>query len=231
MSELIRVENLHKSYFDGSTELPVLKGIDMIVQAGEIISVVGASGVGKSTLLNILGALDKPTEGKVFYVGKDVFEWNGNELARFRNMEIGFVFQFHHLLPEFTALQNVAMPALIGRDNSSEAYDRASKLLERVGLSERITHRPVKLSGGECQRVALARALVNNPKVVLADEPTGNLDRRTSESVHDLLWELKDEFNQAFIIATHNQSLAQRADRMIQLVDGKISNNAQISEI
>jgi len=229
MSELIRVENLHKSYFDGSVELPVLKGIDVAVQAGEIISVVGTSGVGKSTLLNILGSLDKPTEGKVSYLGEDVFEWNDNELARFRNREIGFVFQFHHLLPEFTALQNVAMPALIGRANTREAYDRASELLERVGLAERLTHRPVKLSGGECQRVALARALVNTPKVVLADEPTGNLDRRTSESVHDLIWELNDEFNQTFIIATHNQSLAQRTDRMIYLVDGKISDNTQIS--
>lgn len=231
MNELIRVENLHKSYFDGSIELPVLKGIDMIVGAGEIISVVGASGVGKSTLLNILGTLDKPTEGKVSYLGENVFEWNGNELARFRNGEIGFVFQFHHLLPEFTALQNVAMPALISRANFSESYDRARELLEHVGLAERLTHRPTKLSGGECQRVALARALVNNPKIVLADEPTGNLDRKTSESVHDLIWKLNEQFNQTFIIATHNQSLAQRADRVIHLVDGKISNDVQTSEI
>jgi len=230
MDELIQVENLCKSYFDGSIELPVLKGIDMVVQTGEIISVVGASGVGKSTLLNIFGTLDKPTEGKILYLGEDIFEWNGNELARFRNREVGFVFQFHHLLPEFTALQNVAMPSLIGRADSSEAYDKASELLERVGLAERLTHPPAKLSGGECQRVALARALVNNPKVVLADEPTGNLDRKTSEAVHDLIWKLNEEFNQTFIIATHNQSLAQRANRMIQLVDGKISNDSQISD-
>lgn len=231
MEELIRVEVLRKSYFDGTIELPVLKGIDIVVPAGDIISVVGASGVGKSTLLNILGAIDKPTEGKVFYREEDIFAWNGNELARFRNQEIGFVFQFHHLLPEFTALQNVAMPALIGRVSASEAYDKANELLEHIGLAERLNHRPAKLSGGECQRVALARALVNNPKVVLADEPTGNLDRKTSESVHNLIWELNDQFNQTFIIATHNQSLAQRADRIIHLVDGKISNDVETSEI
>ncbi|HIE28854.1 TPA: ABC transporter ATP-binding protein [Candidatus Poribacteria bacterium] len=231
MNELIRVENLHKSYYDGSTELPVLKGIDMVIRAGEIISIVGASGVGKSTLLNILGALDRPTEGRVFYLQQEIFTMSDKKLAAFRSLEIGFVFQFHHLLPEFTALENVAMPALIARVSRNEAYDKAQKLLEHVGLKERLTHKPSKLSGGECQRVALARALVNNPKVILADEPTGNLDGKTSEAMHDLIWELNDRFNQIFIIATHNLSLAQRSDRMIHLVDGKISDGVQIADL
>lgn len=231
MNELIRVENLHKSYYDGSTELPVLSGIDMVIKMGEIVSIVGASGVGKSTLLNILGALDQPTEGRVFYLGQEIFTLNDKKLAEFRSREIGFVFQFHHLLPEFTALENVAMPALIARVPRNEAYARAQKLLEHVGLKERLTHKPSKLSGGECQRVALARALMNNPKVVLADEPTGNLDRKTSETMHDLIWELNDMFNQTFIIVTHNLSLAQRSDRMIHLVDGKISDRVQIADL
>ncbi|MFQ6043620.1 MAG: ABC transporter ATP-binding protein, partial [Candidatus Poribacteria bacterium] len=220
MNELIRVENLHKSYYDGSIELPVLKGIDMVIKIGEIVSIIGASGVGKSTLLNILGALDRPTVGLVFYLGQEIFTLNDKKLAEFRSREIGFVFQFHHLLPEFTALENVAMPALIARVSKDEAYARAQKLLEHVRLKDRLNHKPPKLSGGECQRVALARALTNNPKVILADEPTGNLDRKTSEAIHDLIWELNDVFNQTFIIVTHNLSLAQRSDRMIHLVDG-----------
>ena len=231
MNELIRVENLHKLYYDGSTELPVLKGIDMIIQAGEIVSIVGASGVGKSTLLNILGTLDRPTEGHVFYLEQEIFTLNDKKLAEFRSREISFVFQFHHLLPEFTALENVAMPALIARVPRNEAYARAEKLLKHVGLKERLSHKPSKLSGGECQRVALARALMNNPKVILADEPTGNLDRKTSEAMHDLIWELNDVFDQTFIIVTHNLSLAQRSDRMIHLVDGKISDGVQIADL
>ncbi len=231
MNELICAENLHKSYYDGSRELSVLKGIEMVVQTGEIISVVGTSGVGKSTLLHILGALDRPTEGRVLYLGQDIFALNDKELAFFRSREIGFIFQFHHLLPEFTALENVAMPALIARTPRQDAYDRARELLEYVGLSERLTHKPTRLSGGECQRVALARALTNNPKVVLADEPTGNLDRKTSAAMHDLIWELNDRFNQTFIIVTHNLSLAQRSDRMIHLIDGQISDNVQIADL
>ena len=222
MNNLIRVVDLYKSYYDGSTELPVLKGVDLAVKKAQIVAIVGASGVGKSTLLHLLGGLDRPTEGKVFYEGENIFALNDQELDRFRNEEIGFVFQFHHLLPEFTALENVAMSGLIARQESDVAQDRAKELLEYVGLGERLEHRPSELSGGERQRVAIARALVNQPRVVLADEPTGNLDQKTSEAVHDLLWTLNDQFNQTFIIVTHNQALAQRADRLIQLVDGQV---------
>ena len=222
MNNLIRVVDLYKSYYDGLTELPVLRGIDLQVKKAEIVAIVGASGVGKSTLLHLLGGLDRPTEGTIFYEGEDIFALNDQELDRFRNEEIGFVFQFHHLLPEFTALENVAMPGLIARQKSDVAEDRAKELLEYVGLGERLEHRPFELSGGERQRVAIARALVNQPKVVLADEPTGNLDQKTSEAVHDLLWTLNDQFSQTFIIVTHNPTLAQRADRLIQLVDGQV---------
>ena len=222
MNNLLRVVDLYKSYYDGLTELPVLKGVDLEVKRAEIVAIVGASGVGKSTLLHLLGGLDRPTEGTIFYEGEDIFALNDQELDRFRNEEIGYVFQFHHLLPEFTALENVAMPGLIARQKFDVAQDRAKELLEYVGLGERLEHRPSELSGGERQRVAIARALVNQPKVVLADEPTGNLDQKTSEAVHDLLWTLSDQFNQTFIIVTHNQTLAQRADRLIQLVDGQV---------
>ena len=222
MNNLIRIVDLYKSYYDGLTELPVLKGVDLEVKKAEIVAVVGASGVGKSTLLHLLGGLDRPTKGTIFYEGEDIFALNDQELDRFRNEEIGFVFQFHHLLPEFTALENVAMPGLIARQTPDVAQNRAKELLEYVGLRERLEHRPSELSGGERQRVAIARALVNQPKVMLADEPTGNLDQKTSEAVHDLLWTLNDQFNQTFIIVTHNQTLAQRADRLIQLVDGQV---------
>ncbi|MCE2394824.1 lipoprotein-releasing ABC transporter ATP-binding protein LolD [Candidatus Poribacteria bacterium] len=222
MNNLIRVVDLYKSYYDGLTELPVLKGVDLEIKKAEIVAIVGASGVGKSTLLHLLGGLDRPTEGTIFYEGEDIFALNDQELDRFRNEEIGFVFQFHHLLPEFTALENVSMPGLIAQQKSDVAEDRAKELLDYVGLEERLEHRPSELSGGERQRVAIARALVNQPKVVLADEPTGNLDQKTSEAVHDLLWTLNDQFNQTFIIVTHNQTLAQRADRLVQLVDGQV---------
>ena len=222
MNNLIRVVDLYKSYYDGLTELPVLKGIDLVVKQAEIVAVVGASGVGKSTLLHLLGGLDRPTEGTIFYEGADIFGLNDRALDRFRNEEIGFVFQFHHLLPEFTALENVAMPGLIAGQPSDVVRNRSEELLEYVGLRERLAHRPFELSGGERQRVAIARALVNEPKVVLADEPTGNLDQKTSEAVHDLLWTLNDQFSQTFIIVTHNRTLAQRADRLIQLVDGRV---------
>ena len=222
MNNLIRIVDLYKSYYDGLTELPVLKGVDLEVKKAEIVAIVGASGVGKSTLLHLLGGLDRPTDGTIFYDGEDIFALNDHDLDRFRNEEIGFVFQFHHLLPEFTAFENVAMPGLIARQEPDIAQNRAKELLEYVGLGERLEHRPFELSGGERQRVAIARALVNQPKVVLADEPTGNLDQKTSEAVHDLLWTLNDQFNQTFIIVTHNQPLAQRADRLIQLVDGQV---------
>ena len=239
MSNLIRVIDLHKSYYDVVTvspmergsklaELPVLKGVDLEVQTGEILAIVGASGVGKSTLLHLIGALDRPTSGKVFYEGQDIFTFNDKELDRFRNQEIGFVFQFHHLLPEYTALENVAMGVLITRQNFDVAYDRARELLDYVGLAERLEHRPYELSGGERQRVAIARALVNHPKVVLADEPTGNLARKTSEAVHDILWDLNNRFSQTFILVTHNHTLARRANRLIHLVDGKVSDQVQV---
>jgi lipoprotein-releasing system ATP-binding protein len=221
LSAMLLTVELYKSYLSGSVELPVLKGIDIAVKAGEIISVVGASGVGKSTLLNLLGALDRPTGGTILYEGQDIFKLTNRELALFRNREVGFVFQFHHLLPEFSAIENVMMPALIAGKRKEEAQTLAAELLKNVGLAEREQHRPSELSGGEQQRVAVARALVNNPRVVLADEPTGNLDRKTSEEVHDLLWELNERMNQTFVIATHNEGLAQRCDRIIKLADGQ----------
>ncbi|MBD3184403.1 ATP-binding cassette domain-containing protein [Candidatus Poribacteria bacterium] len=217
---MIETIEIQKVYPSGTEEIHVLRGINLKIEAGEIIAVVGASGVGKSTLLNLLGTIDRPTNGKILYDDKDVFELSNNELASFRNREIGFIFQFHHLLPEFSAVENVMMPLLIGNKDRKEAYDSALSLLKNVGLEGREEHKPGKLSGGEQQRVAVARALANNPKVILADEPTGNLDRKTSEEVHDLLWELNQKLNQTFIIATHNQNLAQRSDRIIKLADG-----------
>ena len=219
---LIRIVDLHKSYYDGETELPVLQGIDFEVNMSELLAVIGASGVGKSTLLHIIGTLDRPTAGSVLYGEQDIFTWQDTELARFRNKEIGFVFQFHHLLPEFTALENVAMGALIATPNNKAVYDEAASLLDYVGLSERLSHYPSQLSGGERQRVAIARALINKPKVVLADEPTGNLDRRNSEAILELLWDLNSKSGQTFVIVTHNQELAQKVDRVVQLVDGKV---------
>lgn len=219
---LIRVVDVHKSYYDGESELPVLQGINLEIYMSELLAIVGASGVGKSTLLHIIGTLDKPTAGNVLYDEQDIFARSDTELARFRNKEIGFVFQFHHLLPEFTALENVAMGALITSSNNKTVYKEAESLLDYVGLSERLSHYPSQLSGGERQRVAIARALINQPKVVLADEPTGNLDRRSSEAVLELLWDLNSKAGQTFVIVTHNQELAEQVDRVIQLVDGKV---------
>ena len=219
---LIRITDLHKSYYDGEVELQVLQGIDLDIYTSELLAIVGASGVGKSTLLHIIGTLDRPTAGSVLYGEDDVFTLPDKDLAGFRNKEIGFVFQFHHLLPEFTALENVAMGALITTQNHKTVYKAAEALLDYVGLAERRTHYPSQLSGGERQRVAIARALINQPRVVLADEPTGNLDRRSSETVLELLWDLNAKSGQAFVIVTHNQELAEQVDRVVQLVDGKV---------
>ncbi len=220
---ILRAENIHKFFSLGrNVKLHVLKGISFEVRRGEIIAIVGASGAGKSTLLHILGALDRPSEGKVFFNGVSLFEMNDYELAKFRNRKIGFVFQFHHLLPEFTAIENVAMPAMISGKSFSEVKDRAFELLKGVGLADRVNHKPSELSGGEQQRVAVARALMNSPELVLADEPSGNLDSKNAEALHELIIELNKKFGQTFIIATHNERLAERADRIIKIVDGKI---------
>jgi len=201
----------------------VLKGVDLTFSQGEKAAIVGASGVGKTTLLHILGTLDRPSTGKVFYEGKDIFALNEKDLSLFRNREIGFVFQFHHLLPEFNALENTMMPCLIQGIPKKEAESRAKATLTLVGLRERLSHKPGELSGGEQQRVAVARALVLEPKVLLADEPTGNLDTKTGESVFDLLQELNRIQGVTLIVVTHNLKLAERLSRQIQLIDGRAS--------
>jgi lipoprotein-releasing system ATP-binding protein len=213
--------DIHKSFQTGVETLHVLKGVDIRIRRGEIVSVVGASGVGKSTLLHILGALDRPTEGKVRLDSTDVFALNDKRLAHFRNKTVGFVFQFHHLLPEFSALENVMMPRLIAGEEIGLITEKAHQYLSEVGLADRVNHKPGELSGGEQQRVAVARALVNEPQIVIADEPSGNLDKTTGEELHNLICELNRKKNQTFVIATHNQLLAQRADRVVRLVNGK----------
>lgn len=223
MSEpLIRAEALCKVYGDGRP-IVVLDHLELAVHSGEVVAIIGQSGVGKSTLLHILGTLDRPTSGRVSFGGRDVFALDERAQARFRNREIGFVFQFHHLLPDFSAVENVMMPALIDGVRRSEAYRRARALLERVGLSERLEHRPGQLSGGELQRVAIARALVMAPRAVLADEPTGNLDPETAAGVHDLLLELNREQGVTFVVVTHNEELARLAHRALHLVHGKLA--------
>jgi len=219
--ELVRVEQLFKSYGDGTKQVEVLKGVDLTLQRAERVAIVGASGVGKTTLLHILGTLDRPTSGRVLYEGKDIFTLNEKELALFRNGEIGFVFQFHHLLPEFSALENTMMPCLIRGMSKREAAGRAETILSLVGLKHRLLHKPGELSGGEQQRVAVARALVLEPKVLMADEPTGNLDTRTGEAVFDLLQELNRIKGVTLIVVTHNPKLAARMSRQIHLVEGK----------
>jgi lipoprotein-releasing system ATP-binding protein len=206
----------------GPVALHVLNDIDLEIRSGEMLAIVGASGVGKSTLLHILGGLDRPTSGKVFYRDVDVFGLNSDNLARFRNEHVGFVFQFHHLLPEFSALENVMLPALIRGTERVAAAENASKVLADVGLGSRVHHRPGELSGGEQQRVAVARALVLSPDAVLADEPTGNLDTHTGEAVHELLKKINKERGITFVIVTHNDRLAIRADRVLRMADGKL---------
>jgi len=206
----------------GPVALHVLNDIDLDIRTGEMLAIVGASGAGKSTLLHILGGLDRPTSGRVFYRDIDVFGLDSDRLARFRNEHVGFVFQFHHLLPEFSALENVMMPALVRGADQRSAADTAAKVLGDVGLAGRIHHRPGELSGGEQQRVAVARALVLSPDAVLADEPTGNLDTHTGEAVHELLQKINKERGITFVIVTHNDRLAIRADRVLRMADGKL---------
>jgi len=219
---VLAVRDLHKTYVMGEERIEVLRGVDMEVRQGEVVSVVGPSGVGKSTLLHIMGTLDRPTKGQVLIDGVDVFGLSEEERARFRNRTVGFVFQFHHLLPEFTAIENVMLPRIIGGDPPERAREAAEALLKQVGLWRRRDHRPGELSGGEQQRVAVARALVNEPKVVLADEPSGNLDPESGEALYGLIRELSSSLGQAFVIATHNPELAHRADRAVRLQGGKL---------
>lgn len=215
---MIQASGIHKSYGN----LEVLKGIDLHIAKREIVSIVGASGAGKSTLLHIIGTLDKADRGQLFIDGTEINKLNDTDLAAFRNQKIGFVFQFHHLLPEFTALENICIPAFIGGMGKKEATERAEQLLEYLNLSNRKTHKPSELSGGEQQRIAVARALINQPAVVLADEPSGNLDSKSAEELHKLFFRLRDEMNQTFVIVTHNPTLAKMSDRTITIKDGKI---------
>ncbi|MCP4052751.1 ABC transporter ATP-binding protein [Mesoflavibacter sp. CH_XMU1422-2] len=218
---MIKAKNIHKYYDD----LHVLKGVDVTIKKGEIVSIVGASGAGKTTLLQILGTLDfidKSSETELIINDKNITELNEKQLAEFRNKHIGFIFQFHQLLPEFTALENVCIPAFIKGTNKTEANKRAKELLDFLGLSHRYNHKPNELSGGEQQRVAVARALVNNPELIFADEPSGNLDSESAENLHNLFFKLRDEFGQTFVIVTHNEELANLADRKLTMVDGKI---------
>jgi lipoprotein-releasing system ATP-binding protein len=221
---LVSVQNLHKSYpTAGGKALEVLAGIDLEVEKGEVVAIVGESGTGKSTLLHLMGALDRPDTGQVLFNGRNIFDGPDKELARFRNDSIGFVFQFHHLLPEFSALENVAMPALIKGIRMRVALKRAEMLLERMGLSERGHHMPSEMSGGEQQRVAVSRALMNDPALILADEPTGNLDVKTSERLHQELLGLSRDLGQTFIVVTHNLELASGAHRILNLEGGRLT--------
>lgn len=221
-SYYIRAEGIFKSFQIGSKVLDVLKNIDLEIQAKEIVSIVGASGAGKSTLLHLLGALDRPSRGSVYYDDVNIFRLRDAELAQFRNTRIGFVFQFHHLLPEFTALENVMMPLLIGRLSKTRAREKARVALQDVGLQARLSHKPGELSGGEQQRVAIARAIVNEPTVVFADEPTGNLDTKTGNTVSEVLHQLNREKGITIVLVTHNEKLAQTTDKIIHLADGEI---------
>ncbi len=215
---MIRATNITKKFGD----LHVLKGIDLEVPAGKLYSIVGPSGAGKTTLLQIIGTLSKPDQGELFINDKSVFKMSERQLAAFRNQEIGFVFQFHYLLPEFNALENVCIPAFIAKKGKKETEARAKELLSFLGLSERLTHKPAELSGGERQRVAVARALINNPSVIFADEPSGNLDSKNRDDLHDLFFQLRDEFKQTLVIVTHDENFARQSDQIIRMRDGLI---------
>jgi lipoprotein-releasing system ATP-binding protein len=218
----VDIHALHKSYEHGGRTIQVLKGIDTTIAAGDMVAIVGSSGAGKSTFLHVLGTLDRPSAGTISYDGKEVTRLAAAELSAFRNHTIGFVFQFHHLLPDFTAVENCAMPALIDGQSRSAAFGRASELLARVGLAHRLTHRPGELSGGEQQRVALARALIMRPRVLLADEPTGNLDTQTGEEMHALMVALNRELDMTLVVVTHNADMARRLPRRLRMRDGQI---------
>ncbi|MGZ5245248.1 MAG: ABC transporter ATP-binding protein [Bacteroidia bacterium] len=218
---MILGRNIHKKY----GHLDVLRGVDFSVQAGEVVAITGPSGAGKSTLLHIIGTLDVADQGEVTINNIDPKKLSRNELAQFRNKNIGFIFQFHHLLPEFNAIENVCIPGYIGKRNSAEVEARAKTLLETLGLGHRIKHKPNELSGGEQQRVAVARALINSPTVILADEPSGNLDTANARDLHNLFFQLRDEFNQTFIIVTHNEELGSMANRKLHMRDGLIVND------
>ena len=221
---VLRCEGLHKSYIDSDgSDLPILKGVDLDVRSGEVVAVVGASGAGKSTLLHLLGGLDRPSLGEVYLGGAPLSRLGERELAEIRNRRIGFVFQFHHLLREFTALENIMMPLLIGNAERTRARSRGAELLRAVGLEDRGGHKPAQLSGGERQRVAVARALANHPWLLLADEPSGNLDNRTAEGLHDLFFSLRAERGIAVVLVTHNRELAARSDRVMELRDGRLN--------
>ncbi len=215
---MIQVENLHKTY----AGLSILKGVNLRVAEAEIVSIVGASGAGKTTLLQIMGTLDQADSGKLLINGQDISLLRGNKLAKFRNKHIGFVFQFHQLLPEFTALENVSIPSWIAGSSENDTQKRAKELLDFLGLKDRMHHKPSALSGGEQQRVAVARALINQPSVILADEPSGNLDSKSAEDLHQLFFQLRKEMNQTFVIVTHNLSLAAQSDRQLTIKDGVI---------
>ena len=227
MSIILSAQNLNKSYqLNKENKLSVLKNISVDIEEQKISVIVGASGAGKSTLLHLLGGLDRPDSGKVLFENNNIFEYSNDKLAKFRNENMGFVFQFHHLLPEFTALENVAIPMMINGKSLKTAFKEAQKLLDVVGLAQRENHKPAELSGGEQQRVAVARALANNPKIIFADEPTGNLDYANSESIHKLLFELRDKYQKTFVIVTHNPDLMKLADVIFEIKDGMIKQTS-----
>jgi len=225
MGTLVAVEAVTKTFVHEGRQVPILNGIDLSIDQGEMMCVVGPSGAGKSTLLHLLGTLDLPSEGRILYDGQDVTTYSSSRLADFRNRSIGFVFQFHHLLPEFTALENVLMPGRIRGERRAELEQRARDLLVEVGLAQRLTHRPGELSGGEQQRVALARALIMNPRLVLADEPTGNLDTTTGRAMHELLFGLNQTRGTTFLVVTHSRELAEQMPRVVQMRDGRIESD------